>query len=315
MKELSYKKIFWGVLLVVIGILFILKNLGILSFSIFSIRYLIPLVLILWGISLVPLKDWIKLSVSIGIIVLFVIIIQQFDTKNHWFHSYGKEYVWNDETDDDDNESDSTANYSYNPIVQAYDAKTKNAILNMELAAASFNLAETSSNLIEVSQDKATNRYAMTANTVDSLTTIDVSMKNNKGANSKGSTTTIKLNSAPVWDVRMKVGAANADLDFTDFKTKSISIDGGAADIDLKIGSLYRETKIDISSGAASMNIKIPKDSGCEIVSNIVLGSKDFVGFEKVSKQNYRTSNYNTSKNKVYITLKAGVSSISVERY
>lgn len=58
---MSYRKIFWGVMLVLIGTLFILKNVGVIFFDWVTIWRLWPLILILWGISLIPVKDYLKL--------------------------------------------------------------------------------------------------------------------------------------------------------------------------------------------------------------------------------------------------------------
>ena len=62
---MSYKKVFWGVVLIIIGILFIIRNLGWVDFSWWGVFRLWPVLLILWGISVIPIKNYLKLILSL----------------------------------------------------------------------------------------------------------------------------------------------------------------------------------------------------------------------------------------------------------
>ena len=62
---MNTKNVIWGLVLVLIGVLFILKNLDIIYFSWYGIWKLWPLVLVLIGIAILPIKSGIKIALAI----------------------------------------------------------------------------------------------------------------------------------------------------------------------------------------------------------------------------------------------------------
>lgn len=69
---MKYKHLFWGLILIATGMLFILNNLGFIHFSWFSFWKLWPVILLFWGITILPIKDIIKY------ILLIIILISMF---------------------------------------------------------------------------------------------------------------------------------------------------------------------------------------------------------------------------------------------
>ena len=280
---MSYRKIFWGLLLVMIGVLFILKNTGVLFFSWHSTWQLWPVILILWGISLIPVKDWIKLVLSLVTVVVTVIAVQTYGPKDN--HNWN--FEWNDRNnrDNDDDEDN-------------------------------VKIKDTTAKLIEVKHDNDKANYSMTAKVEDSLTVIDLSLE--KGEFNKGkirNDVVMKLNPNPIWDLDLNVGAASVDFDLSGFKTRNVKIQGGASELDIKFGAILPLTDVKLEAGAASITIRVPESAGCEIISNTFMSSKDFKGFTKIGKQLYQTPNFATSTNKIKINLQAGVASVDVVRY
>jgi hypothetical protein len=125
----------------------------------------------------------------------------------------------------------------------------------------------------------------------------------------------MNLNPEPIWNMNFDIGAAAIDFDLAPYKVSTMKLDMGAASLDLKLGDKYPETILDVDAGASSIEILVPDSSGCEIKANVSISSKDFRGFKKMSSGLYRTENFDTAKNKIYIRLDAGVSSIDVSRY
>lgn len=73
--------IIWGVIFILVGTLILLRSFDIIQFSWWSFWRLWPVILILIGVSLIPIKDWIKTTISIIILVgSFLFIIS---TYNH----------------------------------------------------------------------------------------------------------------------------------------------------------------------------------------------------------------------------------------
>ena len=67
------KNIIWGLVLVLIGLLFILKNLDVIYFSWYSIWKLWPMVLVIIGIAILPVKGGIKIALTIVTLVIAAI--------------------------------------------------------------------------------------------------------------------------------------------------------------------------------------------------------------------------------------------------
>lgn len=308
---MSYRKIFWGLLLVIIGVLFILKNTGVLFFSWHTMWQLWPVILILWGISIIPVKDWIKLVLSLFTVIITFIAIQQYGAKDN--HNWN--FEWNDKNDKDNKDWDNVAAYN-NVMSEDYDSLTKYAELKLNIGVGKFAIKDSTSKLIEVKHDNDNANYSMTAKADDSLTRIDLSLE--KGEFNNGNmrnNVNMKLNPNPIWDMDLNVGAAEVNFDLSGFKTRNLKIQGGASDIDLKIGAALPLTDLKLEAGAASITLRVPESAGCEIISNTFMSSKDFKGFTKVANQKYQTPNFASSPNKIMINLQAGVARVDVVRY
>ena len=308
---MSYRKIFWGILLVIIGILFILKNTGVLFFSWSTMWHLWPVILILWGISIIPVKDWIKLVLSLVTVVVTFFAVQQYGPKDN--HNWN--FEWNDKKDRDNNDEDSPTVYN-NVMSEDYDSLIKFAELKLNIGVGKFTIKDTSNMLIEVKHDNNNANYSMTAKAEDSLTIIDLSLEKGDFNDGKmNNNVNMKLNPNPIWDLDLNVGAAEVNFDLSGFKTRNLKIQGGASDIDLKIGAALPLTDVKLEAGAASIIVRVPESAGCEIISNTFMSSKDFKGFTKIGKQKYQTPNFATSTNKIMIDLQAGVARVDVVRY
>jgi hypothetical protein len=308
---MSYRKIFWGLLLVIIGVLFILKNTGVLFFSWHTIWHLWPVILILWGISIIPVKDWIKLVLSLLTVVVTFFAIQKYGPKDN--HNWN--FEWNDNNDRDNKDEDNVTTYN-NVMSENFDSLTKFADLKLNIGVGNFKIKDSTNKLIEVKHDNDNANYSMTAKAEDSLTRIDISLE--KGEFNNGNiknNVEMKLNPGPIWDLDLNVGAASVDFDLSGFKTRNLKIQGGASEIDLKLGAILPLTDVKLEAGAASITVRVPESAGCEIISNTFMSSKDFKGFTKIGKQLYQTPNFATSTNKIKINLQAGVASVDVVRY
>lgn len=125
----------------------------------------------------------------------------------------------------------------------------------------------------------------------------------------------IQLNEEPVWDLDLEIGAAKANFDLSDYKVRKINLKTGATETKIKIGDLYDETYIDVDMGAASLEIKIPREFGCKIDGGMALIKKDFEDFIEKEDDSYVTENYNNANNKIMINVEGAVASLRVIRY
>ncbi len=311
---MSYRKIFWGVVLVIIGILFILKNVGVIYFNWFTIWRLWPLILILWGISLIPVKDYLKLIFSVAAIGLSVILVSRYDKEG--YYNFG----WNNNHHTDKNWSDNdwSEGTSEQVLFQSYDSVIQRVQLNLDAAAGDFRLEGISpaDKLLTFEKKGNIGNYSMTSEGDSALRTINLKIEDSKVKfHNEGMRVKLELNPKPIWDFNFDIGAASINFDLSSFKVGKLSIDGGASSIKMKLGDLNILTEVDIEAGASSINILIPEGVGAELRTETVFSSRSFKGFKKVGDGLFRTDNFSTAGKKIMISVDAGVSSVKVDRY
>ncbi len=304
------KHVFWGLLLVTLGTLILISNFALINLDLSHLWKLWPLVLILWGISFIINKDFIKiLFAGVTAIILALSIYgagQSFlnicDKDIDFVFADGENYQYADTT----------------KYVESFEKNIKNANLTIDAGAGSFNIIEPTSDLISVIALGLKDNYIFTRNDSENGTSIEVKMKKTKVRLHKGSFKNkieMSLNPEPIWNMNFDIGAAAIDFDLSPYKISTMKLDMGAASLELKLGDKIPQTMLDIDAGASSIKILVPDSSGCEIKADVSVSSKDFRGFKKISSGLYRTENFETAKNKIYIRLDAGVSSIEVKRY
>ena len=79
---MKYRNFFWGVVLILLGVLYLLKQMDVIYFNWRDILSLWPLVLVLWGISLLPIKSLYKLIASLAAVLVMVLII--YNSPSRW---------------------------------------------------------------------------------------------------------------------------------------------------------------------------------------------------------------------------------------
>ena len=301
--------IFWGLLFVGLGLLVLINNFTNILMDWATIWKLWPLTIVLIGLSILIKHNYGK-SVIAGLaaVVLALAIFASFKTATHFMSN-----DINIDFGDGANHEYSTTEFN-----EYYDSTLTYATLNFDAGAGTFNITDTTNNLIYAITEGHRNNYKLKRLDRDSSSIIDFDMGDKaifRFGNNYKNKVDIALNNNPVWDMNFNVGAASMDFDLTNFKTRNVDVDMGAASINIRLGILYSKTKLSVDAGASDINIFIPKETGCKIVTDGALSSKHFREFEKIDSDNFRTENFSEAVNKVYIEIDSGVSSISVERY
>jgi hypothetical protein len=108
---MNFQKIFWGFVLLLLGLMMLLKHLGIVHFHFWMLFHLWPVILILWGIFLLPIKNNLKAILSVGI-VLLSFALASYISKNRpdyfknpheiYFHDHNGSDEWDDPYFDSD---------------------------------------------------------------------------------------------------------------------------------------------------------------------------------------------------------------------
>lgn len=311
-------KISWGIVFIFIGTVFLLENYDIIDFSWGYIWRFWPLILIVTGINIIFSKSnsniakWLVIVTTV--FALGLLVYANMNTpktlNRHWSYNF----------DDDVEEETATAIADEKSFYQEnYDARFKTATLNINGGASTFTIINGNKNLFESTTQKNNDRYYLRKTDTDSAVVLNfkATSKNNNFDfdDADLSTVTMKIHTAPLWDINLNMGAGTADFDLSNNRVKQVNIKGGAADFKIKIGELYNDVNLSAETGIAKVSILIPTASGCKINTKTGLSAKDFPGFEKADDGSFTSPNYASATNKIMIKLKGGLSDFEVKRY
>jgi len=313
---MKYKHLFWGLILIAIGMLFILNNFGIVHFSWFSFWRLWPVFLLFWGIAILPVKDMVKYILLGVVLVSMFFIINRLPEGRPWYWHFrhpDHSFYW--EWDDQDNDS-TTKTFSDQNLSVPFDSLAKKGILSLDAAAGNFKIKGATSEFLSFAKSGDIGNYELTTKDVNGDKKITLKMQEGTSRhNIRKNEVNIKLNPKPAWNLDMNIGAAAADFDLSDYRIDTADFEAGASSMVVRLGDKNPKTVVLFNAGASSIHVDVPKTAGCQVTSESFLVSKTLEGFENKGNHVYQTPNFKDNKTKIYITIKTAVSSIEVARY
>jgi hypothetical protein len=313
---MKYGHLFWAIILIAIGCLFMISNFGWIDFHWSTVWRLWPLILIFWGIAILPIRDLIKYALLIGVILFTIVFFNKLTEPKGWFHWYNGNSQWNFGDEWNKDKGGSGKNMESQTLTVPYDSLSKKAELVLEAAAGDFKLEGLTGELISFSKNGNVGNYSLTSEDVGGKKQINIHLEKSEGPRKfTKNEVEIRLNQQPVWNLDLDIGAASINMDMKDYRVDTITINAGASSIDLTLGNKNPVTVVNFDAGASSLNIRVPKDVACQVKSESFLVSRDFEGFHKTGSGLYQSDNFSSGKNKIYIDIETAVSSISIERY
>lgn len=303
---MKYKngQLFWGFLFLTIGALFLMDKYEYYLFIPDGIVSYWPLLIILWGIAILVKNTILKPIVSVvsGVFVGLFLYGSIFGFNHHNFDS-----------NDIEKHEISTSTF-----FEEFKDSIEFATLSLRTGATKITVEGNTDQLISGTSSGVFNAFNFktryrdnTARVVLRHTKDDIDLFGDNNYRKLD----FSLSSIPVWDIDLRIGAANIKMDLSEYKVSALNIETGATTSDLKLGDKLENVKINIEMGAATMQLHIPKESGCQIKGDMVMVVKDLEGFTEYEEKYHRTDNYETAKNKIDIKFDGGVSTLKVKRY
>lgn len=304
------ERIFWGIILIFVGGIFLLENFDVIDFSWGYIWRFWPILLIITGINILFSRYNSKIgAIIIGIVTIIGLGFMTY--KGLERNPYGSEEHWFDDSSSENLLNEST-------YTEEYEDRFAYAKLDISGGASQFEINSSTEKLFEANLRETKNNYILKKTDYDSVVNLGLKSKVAKGFKFEDEgfgKVKMMLNTQPIWDIYLKMGAGEANFDFKDFKVKNIDLKGGAAEFNLTLGNLMDTVNVNAETGIAAVKIQIPENVGCMIKNSSGLSSKHFEGFTEKGKGNYETPNFNASAKKIYIVLKGGLSDLQVTRY
>lgn len=294
-------RVFWGVFFLTLGAAFLLDRFGVLQLGWHHALKYWPVVLIAWGAAILFGNKAIKVAaviVASAVLALALAAVLSFSWEGD---------AWDDSTISEE----LFFHEAYQPGVQK-------AGFRLDAGAGTFTIADTTADFVEARTMTGIGKYLLEREGEGDETEFTLRLTNMRKKFPLGrakNDAAIRLNRTPVWDVNIDVGAAKMRCDLSAYKVASLDLDCGAARVDLRLGKGVPESRVQIDAGASSIDIEVPAEVGCEVHIEAPLSSKSLPGFTRITKGEFKTENFDTAPEHCIITIDAGVSSISIDRY
>jgi len=321
---------FWGAILVALGVLMlgVVNDWFQFEVSMREIAKYWPILIIIGGIAVFFTPKRTVFNPTTALLVAFAIPLAIYNASTAAIDNvkaeFNDDFDFDVEMDDNftfDTDSMNSSNSSQNFSV-AFDPSVQEVNLEIGGGAAEFFLSEASSSDVFSADTKLfKNKFNLEDEKKGTTQDISFKMSSKNGSDNfhigKGmnNDVNLKLSKAPIWNLDLGIGAGELKFDLSDYKVKDIKMETGAADISLKMGNKLKESKVRIESGVAKVKILVPQNAACQIKMDGALNTKDFDGFSKSSSRTWKTENFETASNKIYLEINSGLSAVSVERY
>jgi len=284
-----HSKIFFGSMLIIIGLLFFLKNLGVLTFpTISGFATFWPVGLILVGIALILKRKWIASGIIFITIVLGILhLVQSVD-----FVGESREVIQT--VPSDFGVEEVTLNLAYG----AGDVTIQKGSANFLMK----NTAQTAdSQDPEVDYDRQGNKAS-----------ISVERHGSNVWHHQNDEWDIELSEEVLYVLDMDYGAADIEVDLRGLQVDELSVETGASNTEITFDKY--PTSVTFDMGASNVDLNFPKDYPVIVRTETGLTSIDLEGFKKESSV-YRNEYYKEGKPAIEIEINAGASSIEGDTY
>jgi len=308
------EKIVWGITLVFVGSILLLDNFDVIDFYWRSVWHFWPLILILSGLNLVFGKAKQSPAGKALVILLTCVVLGAVAYVGSTRSNHNANWFFNNDEELSASDTNQVRTFSetYNPAIP-------NAALTIEGGATVYELKQATAQLFEAEVNQSYGQYTLTKSSTDSLDKVQFKMHDGEKSwnlkKSNANKAVLRLNPNPIWSIQLDMGAGKADFDLSAYKLADLSIKGGAAAFEVKLGQPLTLTTVSVDTGVADVKVSIPENAACQIEYEGGLTSKSFEGFDKKRDGLYESANYATAATKIHIKLNGGLSSFKVKRY
>lgn len=244
-----------------------------------------------------------------------------------------------DDNDDDDDNTDSDYNdertdrvrtEKATAFVEAMNPATRTATLNLMGGAGRFTIGEPVAELIKADAKQTVGSYKMdvdrdaeTQNTTINLKPSDaekdddgdININLGDGDGDFENRLDVRLSDKPIWTVNATVGAGKGTFDLSRYVVRNLKLEAGAAEVELTLGGKATQSDVKISSGVASITVRVPKNVGVKVKREGSMNVNTLDGFTDAGGNTSISPDYEKAANKINIDFEGGISSFKVVRY
>jgi hypothetical protein len=300
-KGFNFGRLFFGIVVLAIGLIYLLNNLGITNIQ-FDLTFNIiwPIIVIGIGLSILSGKGWFSMVLGIIVILILIAVGVFIFAKSNMLQSI------------------SNSQSSKNEIINiAKDAKTTDAIVNVKTGAGNLNISGSANGLVD--GDYKSNNLTLNQENKMNSTTQEVTFSLGNDViiwpQNYQNDLNLGLSSLIPMVLNIDTGAMTMNLDLKNIMAKNVNVKTGASKLDITMGDKLDLSNLDINAGASTITINLPSTVGASLHLDSGLTSKNLKDFQEVSSGNYQSANYNSSAKKINLDLDLGATELDVSWY
>lgn len=286
--------LFWPVLLIAIGLVFLLANFGyIRPISAIALISLWPVILILIGIDIAVGRRWplAALGMDIAIVAAALALAATQTTYPQWFVFGGS----------------GPAGAGQNHV-SAPRASARSLNFHLNGGAGTFTVGGGASDLVEVTSDQD-NLNLRTSGTDRVDVRVDQSDRGIRFGPNAPTRVDVRLASDIPTSVDVNAGAGEFTVDLSDVRVTDARVNVGAASLRVVLPKATGDVSITLSAGASSVVIEVPDGVEARITTSGALLS---VRSENPRIAGSETSGYASANDRVSVRVTAGASSVVI---
>lgn len=289
----------WGGLLLLLGVLLLLGNLGLVAIDWSSIWKLWPVVVIIFGLSILSLKGRVA-AVVYGIAAVVIIGL-----------------TWATLTGSLSDRNSGVTSDEFTISREHRDIERLEAVIDVgasSLDIAAHDGAEMVNGRIESRLADLKHDSSVDGN----MQTVKLSQERNWQFLGSGSINDIDVRFSRQVPLRLEVdaGASSIDADMSDLMLESLKIDSGASSIKLRLGDKLAQSEVSIDTGVSTVTLQVPQTVGVKLNLDAGLSSRELPSdFEQTGDKTYQSADYDEAERTVTITIDMGVSSFKLVTY
>ena len=296
---------------VVVGIVLLANTLGYLGWSVwFSVFSLWPLLVIAWGLELLGRGTGLRWLGIVGALLVLagllygVLVLGPQHTPFSWFPFGGAAGT-----------TAFSTSRSHDPAVTGADASIKAGATELAVGAGPD---------LAAIEGRAPDGAApvLTSTTSSGSAEVTVTEPNSSGVvSAAGQTLDVSLDRAVTWrSIGLEVGAVDGRIDLRGLDVRSVSVDSGASQLALAVGTRSQSVSIALQGGAAAITVRIPASAAVTLDAKSGLSDvtvpRSFTrvaGTPLVGESRWRSEGAGGPK--IDISVQSGVSSITLQTY
>ncbi|MGB7529877.1 LiaI-LiaF-like domain-containing protein [Sphingobacterium cellulitidis] len=302
-------KIATGIWLVFAGLVFLLHNMKVIDFNFYGIINLWPLILVSIGISLLLQgRTYSKyIVIASNIILCGIIFFKGITSKDTFYDRLGNIEV----NTGDDIEGPFTQVVSQN---LSEDTETAKLTINGGAAKYNFSAGKDSSLILDAKTAQATASLNLQSKGEKNVSMeLTSKMKNNKYNNSL---IEVALNTKPLWDLEFNVGAAAITGDFKQMRIGKLEVNSGASSLNLYLPKPSDGVcDIEVNTAASKVILYLPKGAACQVETDALFSNNKYEDVDVVIDDVRKSKNFDQETNKYDIKVAGAANSLSILRY